>query len=98
MANYTTNVSDKSKAKAKKMTLCGGIGLQYFYVGRIKAGIIRLFVGFIFWMAIITGIATKEVPMIIMGILLLVAVTLFEFIKISMGKFKDDMGNYIRQD
>ncbi len=98
MTNYTTNVSDKSKAKAKKMTLCGGISLQYFYVGRIKAGIIRLFAGFIFWMAIISGIAIKEVPMIVMGILLLVVVTPFEFTKMSMGKFKDDMGNYIRQD
>lgn len=98
MANYTTNVSDKSKTKAKKLTLCGGIGLQYFYVGRIKTGIIRLIIGLFLWISVISGIASKEVGMLVMGILLLIAITLFEFIKISMGKFKDDMGNNVRQD
>jgi restriction system protein len=43
MRNYTTNTSDKSKMMA--LILCflgGGMGLHYFYVGRIKTGLIRM--------------------------------------------------------
>jgi restriction system protein len=43
MANYTTNTSDKSKSTALIVCIIGGIiGLHYFYVGRIKTGLIRM--------------------------------------------------------
>jgi len=43
MANYTTGTSDKSKKTALLVCLFGGlIGLHYFYVGRIVAGLVRL--------------------------------------------------------
>lgn len=42
MANYTTQTSSKSKRKALKLLLCGGVGLHLFYVGKIGAGILRL--------------------------------------------------------
>jgi len=43
MANYQTNTSDKSKKTALMVCLFGGlIGLHYFYVGRIKTGLVRL--------------------------------------------------------
>ena len=43
MANYQTNTSDKSKKTALLVCLFGGlIGLHYFYVGKIKTGLVRL--------------------------------------------------------
>jgi len=43
VANYQTNTSDKSKKTALLVCLFGGlIGLHYFYVGKIKTGLVRL--------------------------------------------------------
>ena len=43
MANYQTNTSDKSKKTALIVCAIGGLlGLHYFYVGRIKTGVIRM--------------------------------------------------------
>ena len=39
MANYTTSVSDKTKKTCKRLILMGGLGFQYFYVGKIKTGL-----------------------------------------------------------
>lgn len=97
MANYTTNTSDKSKSKAKRLLLCGGLGLQYFYVGKIKMGLIRFVLGILLWVLFITGIAEGEAAMIAAGIGFLIAINLFELVKISLGKFKDNIGNYLRQ-
>lgn len=44
MSNYTTNTSDKSRKVA--LLLCiflGYFGAHYYYVGRIKTGLIRTF-------------------------------------------------------
>jgi restriction system protein len=42
MAKYQSNTSDKDKGLAFKLCLFGGfIGLHYYYVGRIKDGLIR---------------------------------------------------------
>lgn len=97
MANYTTNVSDKTKNKCKQLMLVGGLGLQYFYVGKIKTGLIRLVFGILFWVLFFAGISEGEVAMIAAGIGSLVAVNLFELAKLSLGKFKDNIGNYVRQ-
>lgn len=97
MANYTTNTSDKSKGKAKHLLLCGGLGLQYFYVGKIKMGLIRFVLGILLWVLFITGIAEGEAAMIAAGVGFLIAINLFELVKISLGKFKDNIGNYLRQ-
>lgn len=97
MANYTTNTSDKSKSKAKRLLLCSGLGLQYFYVGKIKMGLIRFILGILLWVLFITGIAEGEAAMIAAGIGFLIAINLFELVKISLGKFKDNIGNYLRQ-
>lgn len=48
MSQYTTNTSDKKKKKALLFWAIGCIGIlgfEYFYVGRIKNGIIRLIIG-----------------------------------------------------
>ena len=42
--NYTTITSDKSKKKALKLCLFGGIiGIHDFYLGNIGKGIIKVF-------------------------------------------------------
>lgn len=96
MANYTTNTSDKSKRKATKLLLCGGIGLHLFYVGRIKAGLLRLVFGILFWVLLINGISEGETVLIVSGIGYLVAFNLFDLIKLGLGTFKDNVGNYLR--
>lgn len=97
MANYTTCTSDKTKAKCKHLILAGGLGLQYFYVGKIKMGLIRFVLGVLLWVLFITGIMEGDAAMIAAGIGFLVAVNLFELVKISLGKFQDNIGNYLRQ-
>ncbi len=97
MANYTTSTSDKSKGKAIRLLLSGGIGLHLFYVGKIKAGIIRLILGLILWIGfIIGGIAISEWGMVLMGAILLIIVNVFDLIKLLLGTFKDNVGNNLR--
>ena len=60
MANYTTSTSDKSRDRAVKLLLCGGIGLHYFYVGRIKAGLIHCVIGLALYGAIVASILDAE--------------------------------------
>lgn len=44
MTNYTTITSDKSKKTALICCLAGGIiGIHYFYVGKIKRGLLYFF-------------------------------------------------------
>jgi hypothetical protein len=96
MAKYTTNTSDKSKGKALKLLLLGGIGLHLFYVGRIKAGLIRLMLGILLWVLFITGIAEKEPAMIASGIVFLVLINAIDLVKLALGTFKDNVGNNLR--
>lgn len=62
MANYVTNVSDKSKKKALLYCAVGGwFGMHQYYVGKIGKGILyTLTVGlfFIGWIADLIKIAT----------------------------------------
>lgn len=96
MANYVTGTSDKSKKKAMRMLLCGGLGFHMFYVGRIKAGFFYLFLGLLFWSLLIDGIVERHIAMILSGILCLILLNIFDFIKLKLGKFKDNIGNYLR--
>lgn len=97
MANYTTNVSDKSKKKALTLLLSGGLGLHLFYVGRIKAGIIRFLLALVFWIGfIIGGIAISEWGMVLMGFGLLILFNIFDLVKLLLGTFRDNIGNYLR--
>ena len=98
MANYTTSTSDKSKDKAVKLLLCGGIGLHLFYVGRIKAGLIHLVIGFGIWVMIIGSIFDPEMhEAIIPGIIILVAFNVPDLIRLKLGKFRDNVGNALRE-
>lgn len=96
MANYTTSVSDKSKNKAIKLLLCGGVGLHLFYVGKIKVGLIRLVLGILLWYLFITGITEGEIAMILGGIGFLVLFNLVDLFKLMLGTFKDNVGAVLR--
>ena len=97
MANYTTSTSDKSKKKAIKLLLCGGIGLHLFYVGKIKVGIVRFVLGIICWIGfIIGGIAISEWGMVLMGLVLLILLNIFDLVKLLLGTFKDNVGDNLR--
>ena len=97
MANYVTNVSDKSKRKAFWLCLLGNLGLHYFYVDRIGHGIFRFFLGSAMWlcwavMATAPELADKPPVMPI----LIILITLKDLVKISLGKFQDNVGQYLR--
>lgn len=97
MANYTTSTSDKSKKKAIKLLLSGGVGLHLFYVGKIKAGTVRLILALILWVGfILGGIAIKEWSMAMIGLGLLCLVNISDFIKLLLGTFRDNVGNFLR--
>lgn len=98
MANYTTSTSDKSRDRAVKLLLCGGIGLHYFYVGRIKAGLIHCVIGLALYGAIVASILDAELHAAILpGILMLLAFNVPDLIRLKLGKFRDNVGDYLRQ-
>lgn len=100
MANYTTSTSDKSKDKAIKLLLCGGIGLHYFYVGRIKAGLIHTAIGLAFWMGVLAALfegAGSEKLISLWVLFLLICFNVPDLIRLKLGKFRDNVGDYLRQ-
>ena len=98
MANYVSTTSDKTKAGAKRRLFIGGLGLQYFYVGRIGAGFLRLLIGLLLWGVIITGIVQKEAaPVIVAPAVALVVINLVELAIIALGRFRDNTGAFLRQ-
>lgn len=110
MSSYTTNTSDKSKKQALKLLWMGGLGFHLFYVGRIKAGIVRFFFGFIFWIMAIMGVVNPEefaggdmppaaaaISMVIGALICLFIFNLPDLIKLHLGTFKDNVGNPLRE-
>lgn len=102
MANYVTQTSDKSKRKALKLLLCGGIGLHLFYVGRIGAGIVRFIMGAAMWTVMLTSVFapkmldTEGAPVFLAGLLMLVIFNIVDLIKLLLGTFRDNVGAYLR--
>lgn len=98
MATYTTNTSDKSRKKALRKLFTGGIGLHLFYVGRIGAGFLHLIIGLGIWGMMIGSFIEPDLSgAFIPGILMLALLNLPAFIKLKLGKFKDNIGNYLRE-
>lgn len=98
MANYTTSTSDKSRDKAVKLLLCGGIGLHYFYVGRIRAGLIHCVIGLALYGTIVASILDAELHAAILpGIFMLLVFNVPDLIRLKLGKFRDNVGDYLRQ-
>ena len=98
MANYTTNTSDKSKKKALLCWLIGGVGLfgfEYFYVGKIKAGIIKAIIGIFIVLSIVAMSGTDaQIPV---GFIFWFLVSIPNFVRLLLGVFKDNVGQNLRQ-
>lgn len=97
MASYTSSTSDKSKKKAIRLLLSGGIGLHRFYVGKIKSGIVALVLGLICWIVIIDGLLNLDIEMLIGGIALLLLLNISDLVKLLLGSFRDNVGQPLRQ-
>ncbi len=97
MANYTSSTSDKSKKKAIRFLLFGGIGLHRFYVGKIKSGIVAFVFGLFCWIMIISGIKETEAVAIGIGLVLLALANVPDLIKLALGTFRDNVGQPLRQ-
>lgn len=113
MANYTTATSDKNKQQVEKlfyMSAFGILGLHYFYVGKLKQGIIHLVISFFLigitltvWGSSVhtdTGAAVTILEklgytILIWGVCALAGIP--TFIRIKLGKFRDNVGAPVRQ-
>lgn len=100
MANYVTNTSDKSRKKAIKLLLIGGLGFHLFYVGRIIAGIIRFAICLFMWLGFLGGLNSNDADRFEYIAFCLIVIGLFnltDLIKLLLGTFKDNVGNYLRE-
>lgn len=93
MAIYTTHTSDKLRKKALILLACGGIGLHLFYVGKIKAGIIRFVLGLFAWVLIFHGTSDS----VFGGVAVLIIFNIVDLVKLLLGTFQDNVGEYLRQ-
>lgn len=98
MANYTTNTSDKNKKTALLCWLIGGVGLfgfEYFYVGKIKAGIIKAILGIFVILSLVAMSGTDaQIPV---GIIFWLAVSIPNLVRLALGVFKDNVGQNLRK-
>ena len=98
MANYTTNTSDKNKKTALLCWLIGGVGLfgfEYFYVGKIKAGIIKAILGIFVILSLVAMSGTDaQIPV---GIIFWFAVSIPNLVRLALGVFKDNVGQNLRK-
>lgn len=99
MANYTTGTSDKKKKKAIKWWLFGLIGLlgfEYFYVGKIKAGLIKLVIGLLCAIGFY-AIFTEEPETAPVAIIIWLILALPNLFRLLLGTFRDNVGNALRE-
>ena len=98
MANYVTPTSDKKKKTTLvfwAVGLLGLLGFEYFYVGKIKTGIIRLFVGLFILMSFYAMKGTEAaVPV---GIVFWLIAAVPNLIRTLLGVFRDNVGAPIRK-
>ena len=98
MANYTTNTSDKKKKTALAFWAIGALGvlgLENFYVGKIKNGLLHTFFGLLVIMSMV-ALAGNE-ALIPMSIVLWAIAALPNLLKLLLGVFKDNVGSPIRR-
>lgn len=98
MSQYTTNTSDKKKATALKwwaIGLLGVFGFEYFYVGKIKKGIIRSIIGVFVVLAIFSMSGSgAAIPVSIIFWAVSAVPNLF---KILFGTFRDNVNAALRE-
>lgn len=98
MANYTSNTSDKKKKTAIiwwAVGFLGLVGLEYFYVGKIKAGLIRAIVGIFLLLVMYAMVGTEQ--MVPLSFLIWAIAAIPDLVRILLGTFKDNVGQPLRQ-
>lgn len=98
---YVTGTSDKKKGKCLKCWAMGLgiIGFEYYYVGKIMKGIGRSFISSFVLFMFFSGLfgTPEEKPILVTGIIIWIILALSNLIKILLGKFTDNVGNYVRE-
>lgn len=97
MANYVSNTSDRKKKIAIiwwAIGLLGLFGLEYFYVGKLKIGFIRIVVGIFLILSLYAMAGTEAVVPI--SIILWAIAAIPDLLRILLGVFKDNVGQPIR--
>lgn len=97
MANYVTNTSDKKKKTALVFWAIGALGLfglEYFYVGKMKKGAIRMIVGVFLILCLFAMKGTEgSIPL---SIVIWAIAALPNLFRILLGIFKDNVGQPLR--
>lgn len=98
MGAYTTNTSDKKKKTAIIFWLIGAIGIlgfEYFYVGKMRNGIIKTVIGIFVVVAIGAMKGTEGfIPLTFIFWAIMALPNLF---RILLGAFKDNVECVIRE-
>lgn len=98
MSQYTTNTSDKKKKKAILFWVIGLLGLfgfEYFYVGKIKIGMIRLIIGIFITLSFYAMNGTDAA--IPVSFIIWAVVSLPNLFRIRFGVFKDNVNAPLRE-
>lgn len=99
MSTYTTGTSDKKKRKALiwwLVGLVGLLGLENFYVGKIKAGLIRLLTGLL-WAGVTITSFSESSAVYIPFVCIWLIIGLPNLFKLLLGTFRDNIGNALRE-
>jgi len=107
MSNYTTSTSDRKKKTALIWWLIGAVGIlgiENFYVGKIKNGLIRALLGLLFLGVLGTVVSTPELSMdadkggIVFSVVIMWAIiALPNLFKLLLGVFRDNIGAALRE-
>lgn len=107
MSKYTTNTSDRKKKTATLWWAIGAIGLlgfEYFYVGKIKKGIIKTIIGIFLIMAFSTIISASPASTgidkggaVATTVIMWAIFSVPNFVRISLGVFRDNVGAALRE-
>lgn len=107
MANYTTSTSDKKKKTALIWWLVGAVGvlgIENFYVGKIKNGFIRALLGLFFLVVFGTVVSAPQSSMdadkggaVFAVIIMWAIIALPNLFKLLLGVFRDNIGAALRE-
>lgn len=98
MAKYTTNTSDKRKKTTLvwwAVGLLGLLGLEYFYVGKLKVGFGRLCIGLLLVASMYAMAGTEA--MVPISLIVWAVAAIPDLVRILLGMFKDNVGQPIRE-
>ena len=94
------DVSPKSRLAATLLAWFLGIfGAHRFYLGKTGTAVVMLVLGISYWLFYILGIALVAAPLIVLGVLCIVAVGIWAFIDFIFavsGNMRDKEGKLIK--